>query len=109
MVVNAPRVVGGLPVSMRVTLSAAEVMCFRLQKQQHMNMWWILRGSKACLISDGEAVLHGRMSDMSCRCILVISDGETESTLVGAVEGAGVGCLGGGNAEGVGLGDFVGG
>ena len=38
-------------------------------------------------MSDGWAVLHGRMSGMLCSCILEITDGETESTLVGVVEG----------------------
>ena len=45
---------------------------------------------------------------MSLRCILVISDRDTESTLVGAVDGAGLGSLGGGNAEGAGFGDVWG-
>ena len=59
-------------------------------------------------MSDGEAVLHGRMPIISCRCILEMLDGETESTLVGDVEGEGIGCLEGGITEGVGLGFFVG-
>ena len=34
MVAKAPRVVGGLPVSMRVALSSSEVMCLELWKQK---------------------------------------------------------------------------
>ena len=109
MVENAPRVVGGLPVSMRVALSASEVICFGLRKRKHSNILWILRGSKARLVSNEELVLHGRMSGMSCRYILAISDGETESTLSGTVNGEGLGCLGGGDSEGAGLGYSVGG
>ena len=59
-------------------------------------------------MSDGEPVLHGRMSGMSCRCILAILDRETVSTLVGAVKGACLGCLEGVVAEGSGFGSFVG-
>ena len=70
-------------------------------------MLWSLRGYKARLVSDGEAVLHGWMSGRLCRCILAMSDGETESTLVGAVDGAGLGCLEGGVAKGAGIGYFV--
>ena len=44
---------------------------------------------------------------MSCRCILAISDGETDSTLVGAVDRKVLECLGGSDAEGGGLGGFV--
>ena len=44
---------------------------------------------------------HGWMYGMLCKCILVILDGDTEYTLVGAVDGAGLGCLGEGDANGV--------
>ena len=36
---------------------------------------------------------HGRMSGISVRCILTISDGEIESNYDDVSEGAGVGCL----------------
>ena len=84
-------------------------MCVGLRNRQQPNILWILRGSKAHLVSDGEAVLHGWISGRLCRCILAMSDGETESTLVGAVDGAGLGCLEGGVSKGAGLGYFVGG
>ena len=63
-------------------------------------MQWNLKGSKAILVSDREAVLHGQMSVMLCICILAISDGDTDSTLVGAVDGAGMECLGVGKSRG---------
>ena len=69
---------------------------------------WILRGSKARLVSDGEVVLHGRMSGILCRRTLVMSDGEMESTLVCDFEGEGLGCLEGEITKGAGLGYFAG-
>ena len=56
---------------------------------------------------DGEVVSHGQVSGISCRCILAMSDGETESTLVVVVEGAGLGWLVGGVSDGAGLGYLV--
>ena len=47
-------------------------------------------------MSDGEGVLHGRMSGISGRCVLAISDGETELTFGGIYKGEGVGFLEGG-------------
>ena len=102
-----PRVVGGLPVSVRVAFLAAEVMCFGLRKRRRLNMWWILRGSKAHMVSDGVAVSQVRTSKMVCRCILAMLEGENESTLGGTVDGEGLGCLGGGESEEAGLGVFV--
>ena len=67
VVANMPRVVGGLPVSIRAALLVAEVMCFGLRKRRHPNVQWILRGLKARLVSDGKAVSQGRMSGMLCR------------------------------------------
>ena len=66
-------------------------------------------GSKARLVSNGVAVLHGRMSGILCRCILAMLDGEMESTLVRVVEGAGLGCLEGVISNRAGLGSLVGG
>ena len=63
------------------------MVCFGLRNQQQPNIWWILRGSKARLVSDGESVSRVQSYGMLYRCILAMSDGETESTLVGAVEG----------------------
>ena len=83
--------VGGSLVSMRVELSTTEVMCFRLWNLRQPNIWWSVRGSKDCMASDGEAVSYQRMSGMFCRCILAMSDGETESTLVGTVRGQALG------------------
>ena len=109
MVVKAPRVVRGLRVSKRVALLAAEAMCLGLRKWRQPKMRLGLRGSKACLVSDGDAVLHGRMFGISCRCILEMLDGETESTLGGIFKGAGLGWLKGGVDDEAGLGYFVGG
>ena len=60
-------------------------------------------------MSDREAVLHGQMSVIFCRCILEISDGGTDSTLGGIVKGAGLGWLEVGVADRAGLGRLVGG
>ena len=67
MEAKAPRVVGGSPVSMRVTLSAAKVMCLGLQKRRQPKMRCSLRGSKDRLVSDGEVMFHGRMSGILAR------------------------------------------
>ena len=56
---------------------------------------------------DREAVSHESMSGISCRCILAISYGETESTLGGVVKGEGLGWLEGGVTNGAGLGSLV--
>ena len=72
-------------------------------------MQWILSGSKDRLVSDRYAVSHGRIYGISCRCILEMLDGETESTLGSVAKAAGLGWLEGGVAEGVGLGSLVGG
>ena len=109
MVEKSPRVVVGLPVSRSVVLSAAEVVCLGLRNRKQSNIWWSLRGSKARLVSNGVAVLHGRMSGILCRCILAMLDGEMESTLVRVVEGAGLGCLEGVISNRAGLGSLVGG
>ena len=92
MVVKAPRVMGGSPVSMRVALLAEEVMCLGLRKWQQPNIWWSLRRSKAFLVSDRKAVSYGRMSGIYCEvCNLALYE-EAESTLGGVVEeGVGVG------------------
>ena len=63
----------------------------------------ILRGSKDHLVYDGEAVLHGRMSSISVRCILAMSYGDTKSTSGEVAEGEGLGCLDGGIVKGSGL------
>ena len=107
MVANSPRVVVGLPLSRRVVLSVADVMCLGLRNRKQSNIWWSLRGSKARLVSNGVAVLHGRMSGILCRCILAMLDGEMESTLVRVVEGAGLGCLEGVISNRAGLGSLV--
>ena len=60
-------------------------------------------------MSDGEALSQGRTSRMLFRFILAISYGDTESTLVGDVDGAGLGCLIGGESKGAGFGAFLGG
>ena len=103
----APRVVGVLLVLIRMTLLVAEIMCFGLRKWRHPNMRWILGVSKERLVSDGEAVLQRQTSGMLCTCILSISDGETEFTWGGGVNGAVLGCLGRDKAEGAGIGGFI--
>ena len=109
MVAKAPIVVGDSLVSMRMSLSESEVICLGLRKQRHKNMRCSLRGSKAHLVSDVEAVLHGWMAGISVRCILDISNGETESTFDGVSKGAGLVCLDGGVYEGAGRVSLVGG
>ena len=47
-------------------------------------------------MSDGEAVSHGKMSGISVRRILSMSDGETESSFGGVAKGEGLGFLEGG-------------
>ena len=47
-------------------------------------------------MSDGEAVLHGKMYGIFVRCILAMSYGEMESNFGDVAEGAGVGCFKGG-------------
>ena len=84
------------PVLMRVESSEAEVMCLGLRNWRQPRIRCSLRGSKARWVSDGEAVLHGWMYVISVRCILAMSDGETESTFSGVEEGARFGCLEGG-------------
>ena len=68
-------------------------------------MRWILSGSKDRLVSDRYAVSHGRIYGISCRCILEMLDGETESTLGGIVKGVELGWLEGGVANGAGIGN----
>ena len=95
--------------STKVALLAADVVCLGLRKRRQPKMRWRLRGSKACLVPYGEAVSHGSISGISCRCILEMSYGETESTLGGVVEGASLGWLEGGVTNRVGMGYLVGG
>ena len=78
-----------------------------LRKCRQPKMWCSLRGLKARMVSDEEAVLHGKISGIYARCILVMSGGETESTFGGIGEGAGLGYLGGGVAKGSGIGYLV--
>ena len=66
-----------------------------------------IEGSKDRLVYDGEAVSHRRMSGISCRCILEMSDGGMESNLGGIVEGEGLGRLEGDVIDGVELGYLV--
>ena len=47
------------------------------------------------------------MSGILCRCILAMVDGDVESTLVGDVEGAGLGFLEGVISKRAGLGSLV--
>ena len=108
MVAKAPVVVGVLLVSMRVAFSAVEVMCLGLHKRQQPKMRCSFRGSKACLVSDWEAVLYGWMSGISVRCILAMPDGYTEYNFGGVAKRAGLGCLEGGIDKGEGLGSLVG-
>ena len=85
--------VGGSPVSMRVASLATEVMCLGLWNRQQLKIRYSLRGLKYHRVYDLEAVLHGQMSGISVRCILEMSDGDTESNFGGIAGGEGVGCL----------------
>ena len=87
---------GGSPVLARVASSVAELICLKLRNQRQQKIVCTLSRSKSRHMSDGEAVLHGRMSGISIRCIFSISDGETESTFCGVAEGLDFGCVEGG-------------
>ena len=96
IVSNESKVVESFPVSIRVASLEAEVVCLGLQNQQEPNISCNFRGLKVWWVSNGELLLHGTISGISVRCILAMSDEETESYFGGVSEGTGVGCLEGG-------------
>ena len=82
-------------------------MYLELRIRQQPNIWCSLRGSKACLLLDGEAVPQSCMSGISVRCILKMSDGKMESTSGGVDKVEVLGCLKVGVAKGAGCVSFV--